>query len=44
MKKEINVWDYAGHIMEHIGEGITNAKYSFNHMFGLCVFKGLCFC
>lgn len=22
MKKEINVWDYAGHIMEHIGEGI----------------------
>lgn len=22
MKKEINVWDYAGHIMEHIGKGI----------------------
>ena len=22
MKKEINVWDYAGHIMEHIGAGI----------------------
>lgn len=22
MKKEVNVWDYAGHIMEHIGAGI----------------------
>ena len=22
MKKEINVWDYAGHIMERIGDGI----------------------
>ena len=22
MKKEVNVWDYAGHIMEHIGGGI----------------------
>lgn len=22
MKKEINVWDYAGHIMENIGKGI----------------------
>lgn len=22
MKKKINVWDYAGHIMEHIGKGI----------------------
>lgn len=22
MKKEVNVWDYAGHIMEHIGKGI----------------------
>ena len=22
MKKQVNVWDYAGHIMEHIGAGI----------------------
>jgi len=22
MKKEVNVWDYAGHIMEHIGDGV----------------------